>query len=257
MGNSVRKVGDWAKARRLLMRGPQRLKKAMTIALKQEAHALRNEIVDGITKQAPGGNPILPLAASTLARRQLAGFGGTKALIVRADLRNSISVVTVDHEVFIGIRRSAKSRDGKSMVDIGQLHEFGGPPVVIPITDKMRKFLAVLAKKQGITPSGSGRGVVVTQVPARPFLRPAFEVWRKGAQERFLARVAWEMGFSLTPPSGAGAGAPSAAGKPGGKGGAAGKGGGKASKKPRQKSARHVAAAKLGWARRRAKASGG
>jgi len=40
------------------------------------------------------------------------------------------------------------------------------------------------------TQGSSGKGVVVVEVPARPFLRPAFESFREGAQKRYLARVA-------------------------------------------------------------------
>lgn len=257
----VKAVGDWDKARRILFGAPERLKKAMDIALKQEAQALRREIVTGITKQAPGGSAMKPLAASTIATRQLAGFNGTKALMVRGDLRNSVGVVVRDREVFVGIQRSARSKDGRPLVNVAELMEYGGPPVVIPITPKMRRFLAMLAKKMGRMPGegGSGKGVVVTQTPARPFLRPAFEVWRKGASDRFMRRVAWEMAFGVSAPPGV-SGAPLAAGSGGGRSAAAarGKGGGaKGSQKapPRAKSAKHVAAGKLGWERRRAAAA--
>jgi hypothetical protein len=199
----VKAVGDWAKARRLLMGAPQRLHAAMQTAMHQEAHRLRNEIVTGLTKQAPGGEPIKPLAQSTLAARKLAGFDGTKALIERGDLRNAVAVVFQGNECFIGIPRKAKSQDGKSLVDLAELQEYGGPPVVIPITPRMRRFLSALAKEQGIAPKskGSSSGVVVVRVPARPYLRPAFERWRKYAQARFLERVAWEMGFGTKPPA--------------------------------------------------------
>ena len=43
---------------------------------------------------------------------------------------------------------------------------------------------------------GSGRGVIVVQVPARPFLRPAFDKFREGASRRFLERVARELGLA-------------------------------------------------------------
>ena len=36
---------------------------------------------------------------------------------------------------------------------------------------------------------GGGKGVVVTSIPARPFLRPAFDKFSKGARKRFLGRV--------------------------------------------------------------------
>jgi phage gpG-like protein len=190
------RTGDWALARRLLSAGPQRLRSAIGTALRQEAQGLRNEIVQGLTSQAPGGEPIRPPAPLTLAARQLEGFGGTKALLVRGDLRNSITVIVEGDEAFIGVPRSARSSGGESLVDLAQLHEFGGPPVVIPMTPKMRRFLFALLRQAGKEPTGGGgRGAIVVQVPARPFLRPAFEKFRDGASRRFLERVAQQLGF--------------------------------------------------------------
>ena len=77
--SSVRKTGDWALARRLLAGGPMKLKSAMGTALRQEAQLLRKEIVQGITKQAPGGESFKPLSPLTLAAREMKGRGGTKA----------------------------------------------------------------------------------------------------------------------------------------------------------------------------------
>ena len=193
---AVMRTGDWARARQLLAAGPQRLRSAIGVAIRQEAQGLRNEIVQGLTSQAPGGEPIKPPAPLTLAARQLEGFGGTKALLVRGDLRNSITVIVESDEAFIGVPRSARSSGGESLVDLAQLHEYGGPPVIIPITPKMRRFLFALLRQAGKEPTGgSGRGVVVVQVPARPFLRPAFEKFREGASRRFLERVAQQLGF--------------------------------------------------------------
>ena len=193
---AVSRTGDWARARRLLTAAPQRLQAAIGTAVRQEAHALRNEIVQGLTRQAPGGEPLKPPSPLTIAARELEGFGGTKALIVRGDLRNSITVVVQGDEAFIGVSRSARSKDGASMVDLAKLHEFGGPPVIIPMTPKMRRFLFALLRQAGKEPTGgSGRGVIVVQVPARPFLRPAFDKFREGASQRFLERVAKELGF--------------------------------------------------------------
>ncbi len=194
---AVSRTGDWARARRLLTAAPQRLQAAIGTAVRQEAHALRNDIVQGLTSQAPGGEPLKPPSPLTIAARQLEGFGGSKALIVRGDLRNSITVIVQGDEAFIGVSRSARSKDGASMVDLAKLHEFGGPPVIIPITPKMRRFLFALLRKAGKEPTGgSGRGVIVVQVPARPFLRPAFEKFREGASRRFLERVARELGLA-------------------------------------------------------------
>lgn len=194
---AISRTGDWARARELLSNTSGRLKGAVERAMKQEAHALRNEVVSGLTAQAPGGEPIRPPAPVTLAARQLDGFGGTKSLLVRCDLRNAISVIADGDEVFIGVLRSAKSSTGESLADIAQIQEFGGPPVIIPITPKMRGYLAVLFKRAGSPRRpGSGRGVVVTQVPARPFLRPSFEKLRAGAGRRLLERLADELGLT-------------------------------------------------------------
>lgn len=195
---AVSRTGDWARARRLLTAAPERLKAAIGTAVRQEAHALRNEIVQGLTSQAPGGEPLKPPSPLTIAARQLEGFGGTKALIVRGDLRNSIIVFVHGDEAFIGVSRSARSKDGEPMVDIAKLNEFGGPPVIIPITPKMRRFLFALLRQAGKEPTGgSGQSVIVVQVPARPFLRPAFEKFREGASKRFLERVAKELGLGV------------------------------------------------------------
>jgi hypothetical protein len=190
----VKRTGNWALARSLLESGPARLRTAVSTGLRQEAQALRNEIVRGLTSQAPGGTAIEPVSPLTLAARRLAGFKGTKALMVRGDLRNAIVVIIDGEKVFVGISRKARSRDGQALVDVAQVQEFGGPPVVIPITPKMARYLGRLFKEAGKERSGgSGTGVVVVQVPARPFLRPAFEAFRQGASDRFLRRVAREI----------------------------------------------------------------
>lgn len=153
--------------------------------------------MQGLTSQAPGGEPLKPPSPLTIAARQLAGFGGSKALLVRGDLRNSITVFVHGDEAFVGVSRSTRAKDGGAMVDLAKLHEFGGPPVIIPITPKMRRFLFALLRQAGKEPTGgSGRGVIVVQVPARPFLRPAFKKFREGASKRFLERVAKEMGLA-------------------------------------------------------------
>ncbi|MFH0902224.1 MAG: hypothetical protein V2A73_16450 [Pseudomonadota bacterium] len=193
---SVQKTGDWALARRILAGAPTRLKASVDIALRQEAELLRREIVLGITQQAPGGESFKPLSPLTLAARKLAGFGGSKALIVHADLRNSIATIVRGDEAFVGVPRKARGQDGRSLVDVAELNEFGSDPIVIPITPRMRRYLFALLRKAGQEPEGgSGKGVVVVTIPARPFLRPAFKRWSRDVQRRFLRRVAGHMGW--------------------------------------------------------------
>jgi len=193
---SVRKTGDWAVARRLLAGGPVKLKAAVGTALRQEAQLLRKEIVQGITRQAPGGESIKPPSPLTLAARQMKGRGGTKALMVSGDLRNGIAAIVKGDEAFVGVPRKARGKDGKSLVDVAQVQEFGAGPIIIPMTPAMRRFLFALLRVAGESGGGgSGKGVVVVQTPARPFLRPAFKVFQKGVQKRFLGRVAGLMGL--------------------------------------------------------------
>ena len=194
---SARRTGDWALARRLLAAAPARLKAGGERGLRREGELLRKGIVDGLTSQAPGGQPIKPPAPLTLAARKLKGFGGTKSLLVRGDLRNAIAVVTQGSSVFVGVPRSARGKGGAPLVRLAEVHEFGSAPTVLPLTPRMRRFLFLLLRRAGQAPrGGTGSGVVVVRVPARPFLRPAFAAFRKGAGPRLLRRVAAALGFA-------------------------------------------------------------
>lgn len=197
---AVRRTGDWARARKLVAAGPERLKLATDRALRQEAEGLRTEVVRGITTQSPGGKKLAPLSPWTLAARRLQGFSGTKALLRRADLRNGIRAVVRGPAAFIGVPRKARSRDGERLVDVARVQEEGSAPIIIPITPRMRRFIHAVREQAGIPrragPVQQGTRVVVTQVRARPFLRPAFAKFKRGAQKRFLNRVAKELGYT-------------------------------------------------------------
>lgn len=202
---AVRRVGDWDVARRALAGGGRRLGVALRQAVQVEAQRLRAEIVVGFRTQSPGGQPFRPLSALTLASRQLrgrdssgrftgGGFRGQKALIRTGELRNSIAVVQRGDVAFVGVPKAV----GPNRLRIAEVHEYGSDPIIIPMTPKMRRFLAVLFKRAGRSrPVGNraGSGVVVTQIPARPFLRPAFEQWKKGVDRRTIATVRKRMGW--------------------------------------------------------------
>jgi hypothetical protein len=196
----VRRTGDWDLARRLVVGGAARLRGAIGTAVRQEAQLLRKGIVEGLTNQAPGGDPIAPLAKTTLAARALRKFGGTKALLRRGDLRNSVTAVVEDFEAFVGIQRKARGRGGRPLANVAEINEFGFGPIVVPITPKMRRFLYLVLRKAGLPTGRSGggqRGAVVIRIPPRPFLRPAFEAFKRGAKGRFLRRVAQLAGFGV------------------------------------------------------------
>ena len=105
-------------------------------------------------------------------RPPLEGFGGNKASSCAA------TSATPHHRDRPGATRpssafhaSARSKDSASMVDPPRSTS-SAAPVIIPMTPKMRRFLFALLRQAGKEPTGgSGRGVIVVQVPAA-FLRP-------------------------------------------------------------------------------------
>lgn len=192
-------TGDWKEAARLLDHAGERLQGALDKAVLQEAQFFRTKIVEGIREQAPGGKPFLPLAPTTLAIRRFRGFKGSKALLVHGDLRNSIVVVKETEGVFVGVLRTAKGREGQSLVNVAAVHEFGSRPIVVRLTPKARRFLHAAFREAGLDRPGGGTstGIAVIRVPARPFFGPVLE--KHGADagavsRRFLGRVARLLG---------------------------------------------------------------
>jgi hypothetical protein len=207
----VIRVGPWPVARRILATAAPRLQRAIGQAVMQEAQALRAEIIGGLTSQAPGGDPIKPLAASTIAKRRLLRFSGTKALIVRSDLRRSVTVQDLPgFGAFVGVNRTARGRGGQLLANVAELNEFGSRPIAIRITPRMRRFLMALRGAGGgaggegaggggggAGGAGGGPGIVIVQIPARPFIRPAADKLfgnREQVSARFLGRISRLLG---------------------------------------------------------------
>jgi hypothetical protein len=196
---NVTKIGDWTRAGQLLSTASKRIQAAVDRAMLQEGQFLRSKIVEGLREQAPGGQAFAPLAPTTLAIRTFRGFGGTKALLVHADLRNSITVTRDGDRVLVGVLRTARNRAGRPLVDIAALNEQGSRPIVMRLTPKARAFLHAAFRKAGLDapgPSQPSTGVAVLQIPPRPFLAPVFEKFAKpeDVSRRFLARVAKNLG---------------------------------------------------------------
>jgi hypothetical protein len=201
----VKRIGAWSQVGRLLAGAPQRVSMAFNKALLQEAQFLRTKIVEGIREQAPGGKAFAPLAPTTLAIRRFRGFSGTKALVVQGDLRNSITVVKEGDGAFVGVLRTAKSRSGRSLVDIAALQEHGSRPIVMTLTPKARAFIHAAFRSAGLDPQRDhtpGTGIAVVQIPPRPIFGPVFDTYAQPAQvsKRFLARVVGLLGHDFGTP---------------------------------------------------------
>lgn len=201
----VKLVGDWEEARRALGVAGAPFKAAMHRAVYAEGKFFERRIVKGIRDQAPAGKKFKPLSPLTLATRRDQGFGGTKALIRNSDLQNSIKTKKKGDTVFVGVHRSEVSSDGKRLVQIAAVHEFGSKPIVIKVTPKMRRYFFAMMARQGITPDpgkstgGFRRGILIIKIPARPYISPVFEKWgdEKEVRERVLGRMAKSLGGQL------------------------------------------------------------
>lgn len=172
-------IGPWGATINTLAAAQKDIKAAANMALLQEGEFFRTKIIRGLDDQAPGGKAFKPLSPMTLALRKFLGFKGTKALLRNAYLRNSIMVIKVsDGVVFCGVLRTAKAKDGESLVDVAKMNEEGSKPIVIKLTPKMAAMLAYVARDFGIARAPSSKastGIIVVQIPARPFMMPVFE----------------------------------------------------------------------------------
>lgn len=188
-------IGPWGAVLKTLVDFPKDFKEAKKKALLQEGQFFRNEILKGIREQSPGGKDFKPLSPATLAIRKLFGIRGTKALIEHGDLRNSIVVQMIGEEVFVGILRTAHGADGHSLVDVAKVQEEGSKPIVIKMTPKMAALIHKAFREAGGESNRMGAppkstGIVIVQIPARPFMAPVFEKFGnpEQASERFAAR---------------------------------------------------------------------
>lgn len=151
---SIKRVGDWEKMAQIARTMQARFKRALEVAVLQEAQMFRGLIVKGIASQAPGGQAFQPLSPLTIALRKVFGGAGSKALIATGGLRGSITVTRVasaEPKAFVGVLRNAKSKGGKSLANIAEIHEFGAN---IRKTAKMNRFLHAAARQAGLAKEG-------------------------------------------------------------------------------------------------------
>jgi hypothetical protein len=147
----------------------------------------------GIRQQAPAGKAFTPLAASTIMMKG----GKSKALIDTGDLIASINtknLVLARRSIarFVGVHRTALGNgDGRNLANIAEIHEFGTRPYNIPITRRMQRWWDAMVAKGVFSAPLDPRQMWIRHpgVPARPFLRPPFEKWQDGLDERMHAGI--------------------------------------------------------------------
>lgn len=175
-------IGDWEKAAKLADGLAGRFQKSVNAAVMAEGQYLRGQIVKGIRSGAPGGKQFAPLSPTTIAIRKFRGFGGSKPLVATGALVSSITATrTAGGAVFVGLLRQAKSKGGKSLANLGEIHEFGASWTQT-LTPKARRFLFAALKASGMS-HGTGDHVTLKS-GARVMKRGGR--WRDG-RGRFLS----------------------------------------------------------------------
>jgi phage gpG-like protein len=121
----VRLTGQWKEAVNGFSAYARNLEKAAQRAVGKEAHYFASEIRDGIRTQRSAKEarpPWPPLADSTIAAK-----GSSAMLINIGTMMNSIIAEKVAKwRWLVGVKRGAKTKDGRNLVNIAAVHEFGG-----------------------------------------------------------------------------------------------------------------------------------
>ncbi len=204
-------TGDWARATKLADGLAGRFQKSVAAALMAEGQYLRGQIVKGIRSGAPGGKAFAPLSPLTLAIRKFRGRGGgTKPLIQSGALIGGIVAVRRGAGVFVGLLRQSQNKGGKSLTNIGAIHEFGASWTQT-LSLKARRFLFAALRASGLSNgggggakkgAGGGAGTITITIPARPFIGPVLEqeAQPEAVKKRFWANVAKGLGYDLGKP---------------------------------------------------------
>lgn len=131
------KYGDWDELGRILdnLADEKKLDRHLRHATEANAADAQREIVQGIQSQRWSDWP--PLAESTvegkLRRGRHKSAGGMKLLIDTGQLINNITYKVQDgFTAVVGVMKGARRKDGKDLVNIAAVHEFGSRDGKIP-----------------------------------------------------------------------------------------------------------------------------
>jgi hypothetical protein len=178
--------GDWKGAVDIVAGMGKRLPFAIDRAVNQEALRCLKFINKAFVRQGIGWK-WHPLSVLTIEMRRSEGFKGTKALIRSGDYRRSVSVVRQNYaEYFVGVHRSARTKSGKKLINIAEIHE--RPFTFITVTQKMRKFFMAMFLQGKISAPLSPDTKFFIIIGRAPITQ-GFEAAKDGYNERMLMRV--------------------------------------------------------------------
>lgn len=193
---TVKGTGEAKQAFQLLDKSNRQMPRAVERATLVIAHELRTLIVKGIRRGWPyGGDKFKPNAESTRKMKK-----SSKPLIRHGDLIRSVNVTPIQagRALFVGIHRETHGKGKLSMVNLAELHEFGGRRAYkIKVTRKLRRFwMAMFLKGVFKAPlHWTTEYIKHPATPARPFLRPTYLYWSRTANEHFGAELGKHMTF--------------------------------------------------------------
>lgn len=176
------------------------ISKAVSTVLAHEAFLLSNEMKNGLIDQKPGGKQIRPLSRMTILLRGFRGGRGpthTKALIDSASMVDAVQAKRKNkYHYTAGVHRNVRSKDGKKLINIAAIHEYGTRQYTVTVTPKMHRF-SIALYMAGILKAPWRIGQKLKRkIPARPWLRPAHEVWEKDADTRFTLALGAILGVT-------------------------------------------------------------
>lgn len=125
---SVRKVGNWNKAKRIMGALAFEMEKSKQIALKRLALKAEGLAKTHISKQDLRWTP---LKADTIAAKVRAGYS-ENILVMTSDYFQNITGYVKDDTAYAGVKRVARNRAGQPIADIARVHEFGSMSGNIP-----------------------------------------------------------------------------------------------------------------------------
>lgn len=169
---------------RLMMIEVRALKDKMPQAVDWATLRLTTELQRAIVQRMRTSKAFYPLAKSTIKMKR-----SSKPLIHHGDLLASIKYQHIGGArgsgtmgYFVGVHRSARGRDGESLANVAELHEFGTSPYVINVTPKMRAFWFAMFKKKVFKLPLSAKKIQINHpgLPVRSFLRAPYEKWFTG-----------------------------------------------------------------------------
>jgi hypothetical protein len=163
-------TGDWKKVEAIIGNrniAERTIKQAKTVAMKRTLAYFQAQIRLNMKSSGQlAGAPFKPLSPVTIKlREERSGkSGGEKPLLDTGDMWKNIIPVFVDEdEGFVGLKRGETHKRGGSLVDIGEVHEFGA-----------------------ILESG-------VEVPMRPFIGPVLDKFKDEAMEKYLEGIKSEI----------------------------------------------------------------